>query len=46
VSEDYANALARGAEAAGLPREYWEKLKAEAAILAKVQAVGRELNLK
>lgn len=46
VSEDYANALARGAEAAGLPRAYSEKLKAEAAILAKVQAVGRELNLK
>jgi len=46
VSESYANTLARGAEAAGLPRAYWEKLKAEAAILAKVQAVGRELNLK
>ncbi|HVE86731.1 MAG TPA: gamma-glutamylcyclotransferase [Myxococcales bacterium] len=46
VSESYASALARGAEAAGLPRAYWEKLKAEAAILAKVQSVGRELNLK
>jgi AIG2 family protein len=46
VSESYANALARGAEAAGLPKAYWEKLKAEAAILAKVQAVGRELHLK
>jgi hypothetical protein len=46
VSESYANALARGAEAAGLPKAYWEKLKAEAAILAKVQAIGRELNLK
>lgn len=46
VSESYANALARGAEAAGLPKPYWEKLKAEAAILAKVQAVGRELHLK
>lgn len=46
VSETYANALARGAEAAGLPKAYWEKLKAEAAILAKVQAVGRELDLK
>lgn len=46
VSEPYANALARGAEAAGLPKAYWEKLKAEAAILAKVQAVGRELHLK
>ena len=46
VSETYANALARGAEAAGLPKAYWEKLKAEAAILAKVQAVGRELHLK
>lgn len=46
VSESYADTLARGAEAAGLPKAYWEKLKAEAAILAKVQAVGRELHLK
>jgi len=46
VSESYANALARGAESAGLPKAYWEKLKAEAATLAKVQAVGRELHLK
>lgn len=46
VSESYAVALARGAEAAGLPRAYWERLKAEAEILRRVQAVGRELNLK
>lgn len=46
VSESYASTLARGAEAAGLPRAYWERLKAEAQILQRVQAVGRELNLK
>jgi gamma-glutamylcyclotransferase len=46
VSEGYAEALARGAEAAGLPREYVNQLKAESMILQRVQATGRELGLK
>src|SRR5262245_34998426 len=46
VSESYASTLARAGEAAGLPKAWWERLKAEAEILQRVQAVGRELNLK
>ena len=46
VSEEYAEALARGAEAAGLPKAYVDKLKAEAMILERVQGAGRKLGLK
>lgn len=46
VSEEYAQALARGAKAAGLPKAYVEKLEAEAMILERVQGAGRKLGLK
>lgn len=45
VSESYAIALARAAEAAKLPGPYVMRLKAEAEILQRVQAFGRDQNL-
>lgn len=46
VSQQYVNTLARGAEVAGLPAEYVNKLKAEAMILERVQGFGQRMNLK
>lgn len=45
VSESYAEALARAAEAAKLPQPYVLRLKAEAEILKRVQAAGRDQGL-
>lgn len=45
VSESYAKALADAAEAARLPAPYVTRLKAEAEILQRVQAFGRDQNL-
>ena len=45
VSQDFADALARGAEVGGLPKAYADRLKAEALILQRVQAAGKKLNL-
>lgn len=45
VSEEYARALAKAAEAARLPNPYVSRLKAEAEILQRVQAFGRQQGL-
>lgn len=45
VSETYAQALARAAEVAKLPAPYVMRLKAEAEILHRVQAYGRDQGL-
>lgn len=45
VSEQYALALAKAAEAAKLPNSYVLRLKAEAEILQRVQAFGRQQGL-
>jgi hypothetical protein len=42
VSESYTQALVTAAERAKLPAEYVERLRAEAEILQKVQAFGKE----
>jgi len=40
VSQAFLSALAQGAEQAKLPKDYVERLKAEAAIVQRVQAYG------
>jgi gamma-glutamylcyclotransferase len=45
VSESYAKAIAKAAEAARLPAEYVTRLKAEAEILQRVQSFGRQHGL-
>jgi len=46
VSESYAKALATAAERARLPAEYAARLRAEAEILQKVQAYGKQHGLE
>ena len=45
VSQRYADALARGAEKAGLPGTYVTKLQAEAMLLERVQSFGERMGL-
>lgn len=45
VSERYAQALARTAEAAGLPSRWVQRLQAEALLLERVQGFGRRMGL-
>lgn len=45
VSESYARALAKAAEAARLPADYVDRLKAEAELLHRVQSYGQKHGL-